>query len=197
MKRLLDIVGAGLGLLLGAPLMAVAALAIKLESKGPAVFTQTRVGRDFVPFRLYKLRTMRHDADVAGPSITVAGDERVTRVGAVLRATKLDEIPQFFNVLRGDMSLVGPRPEVPEYVEMFRKDYEQLLRVRPGLTDPGSIAYRNEAAVLASAADSQAAYVAHVLPEKIRLAGEYVSRPPSVWRDLGVLLRTAVAVFRG
>ena len=135
MKRLFDVVAAAIGLVILSPLMALVALLIKVDSPGPVFFRQHRVGKDFRPFQIYKFRTMVQKAPLRGGLITAGVDPRVTRVGNFLRQTKIDELPQLINVLKGDMSLVGPRPEVPQYVEMFRKDYEQILSVRPGITD--------------------------------------------------------------
>ena len=148
MKRLFDIVAAGIGLLAISPLMLLAAFLIKVDSPGPIFFKQERVGRGFRPFLIYKFRTMVQDASRRRSSITVGADPRITRIGRFLRKTKFDELPQLINVLKGEMSLVGPRPEVPRYVEMFRKDYEEILRVRPGITDPASLKYQDEAEIL-------------------------------------------------
>ena len=142
MKRTADILLAGAGLALLWPLMLLVAIAIRLDSRGPALFRQERVGRFLRPFRIYKFRTMALGADRIGPGITARGDRRVTRVGAFLRATKLDELPQLLNVLWGDMSLVGPRPELPRYVQRYRDDFREILHARPGITDLASILYR-------------------------------------------------------
>ena len=131
-----------------------------------------------------------------GPSVTIAGDNRITRVGKLLRRTKLDELPQFWNVLRGDMSLVGPRPEVPGYVELFRERYRTILTVRPGITDLASIKFRNEEQILSSSREPLREYAEHVLPVKLDLAEEYV-RTRSVFTDISILFRTAVAIVRG
>lgn len=188
-KRLIDVAGSAIGLLLVSPLLAVAAIAIKLTSPGPVLFRQERIGRGFRPFRILKLRTMHVRPPGEHLQITAGGDPRVTRVGRVLRRLKIDELPQLVNVLRGDMSLVGPRPEVGRYVEMFRADYEEVLRCRPGITDLASIKYRDEEAILAAAADPEDAYVTAVLPDKIALAKEYV-RTRSTRLDLQIMART-------
>ena len=191
-KRIIDVAGSALGLLLSTPFLLIAAAAIKLTSPGPVLFSQERVGRGFRPFRILKLRTMRErggQAILPDPQITSGGDARVTPVGRILRKLKIDELPQLVNVLRGDMSLVGPRPEVPRYVEMFRADYEEVLRVRPGLTDLASIKYRHEEDILAAAPDPEQAYVTTVLPDKIALAKEYV-RTRSILGDLRIMART-------
>src|SRR4051812_30194380 len=138
LKRGLDVGVSLLGLILASPLLLAAAIAVKLDSRGPLLFRQQRMGRNFRPFLIYKFRTVGVDAGRQG-QLTAGADPRVTRVGRWLRQSKLDELPQLFNVLRGDMSLVGPRPEVPKYVELFRDEYRVVLSVRPGLTDPASI----------------------------------------------------------
>lgn len=189
MKRAFDALVAAVGLTLLAPLLAVAAALVKLTSAGPVFFRQERVGKGFRKFGIYKFRSMVVDAPLKGAAITVGRDPRITRVGHILRATKIDELPQLFNVLKGDMSFVGPRPEVPKYVDLFRKDYEEIVRVRPGITDLASIQYRDEAAVLAMADDPEQEYIERVLPEKIRLAKDYIRRQ-SLWFDLKIILTT-------
>ncbi len=193
-KRFFDCLASLCGLLVLAPLMIVVIPLIRLTSPGPVFFKQERIGRRFSPFQILKFRTMVQDAPKLGGSITFSEDPRITRVGHILRRTKIDELPQLVNVLRGDMSLVGPRPEVPKYVEMFRADYEEILQVRPGITDLASIEYRDEAAVLAEADDSEQEYVGRVLPEKIRLAKQYV-RQASLWCDLTIILKTLGRLF--
>jgi lipopolysaccharide/colanic/teichoic acid biosynthesis glycosyltransferase len=151
------------------------------------------MGLRFAPFRIYKFRTMVQDAPAKGPSITVGQDSRITTVGRLLRAMKIDELPQLVNVLRGEMSFVGPRPEVSKYVEMFREDYELILQMRPGITDLASIKYRHEAAILAHAADPEYEYVTRVLPEKIALAKEYLTRA-SLLFDLRLIVKTLLRI---
>jgi len=194
MKRLFDFVAATAGMLLLSPLLLLAAFLIKIDSPGPVFFKQERVGRGFRPFLIYKFRTMVDDASQRGSLITVGADPRITRVGHFLRRTKIDELPQLINVLKGEMSLVGPRPEVPRYVEMFRKDYEEILRVRPGITDTASLKYQDEAEILSRAGNAEEEYVQHILPEKVRLAKDYVRRS-SIMYDLGLILRTAPKLF--
>ena len=194
MKPLFDIVAAFVGLLFLFPLFLLVALLIKLDSKGPVFFTQERMGKGFRHFFIYKFRTMEWDASLRGRQITVGNDPRITRVGHVLRKTKVDELPQLINVLLGDMSLVGPRPEVRRYVELFRKDYEEILKVRPGITDLASLKYRDEAAILSKACDPENEYRLKVLPEKIRLAKEYIPKS-SLLFDLQLILRTLVKLF--
>lgn len=189
MKRALDFGAAALGLLLLAPPLLIVAALVKCTSPGPVLFRQERMGRHFRPFWIYKFRTMVADAPARGRAITVGDDPRITRIGRLLRKTKIDELPQLINVLRGDMSLVGPRPEVPRYVEMFREDYEDILQVRPGITDPASLQYRDEATVLARAEDPEEEYVRRILPEKIRVAKQYV-RSHSAATDVWLILQT-------
>ncbi len=193
-KRVFDIAISVLVLLLCSPLLLLAAIAVKLDSPGPVLFAQERIGRRFRPFRILKLRTMRADAERLGPPITVGDDPRVTRAGRVLRALKLDELPQFLNVLRGDMSVVGPRPEILRYVSLYRDDYAEILRVRPGITDLASLKYRNEAQVLAAADDSEQVYARDVLPDKIRLAKETIARS-SLAFDIALVVRTMIRVL--
>jgi lipopolysaccharide/colanic/teichoic acid biosynthesis glycosyltransferase len=194
-KRMLDIVASGIGLLVASPLLAAAALAVKLDSPGPVLFVQQRVGRNFRPFGIYKFRTMVADAPARGGPITFGADPRITRVGRILRKTKIDELPQLANILLGQMSLVGPRPEVPRYVEMFREDYAYVLSVRPGLTDPASVKYRHEAEQLAASADPEREYAQHILPDKIALARQYIGSATLVG-DVGILVKTLLRIAR-
>jgi len=174
-KRFFDMVMAAFGLLLLAPLFLLISVWIKLDSPGPVLFRQERVGRFGVPFRIHKFRTMRHDVAGGGPLITVGADTRITRVGAYLRRAKLDELPQLIDVLRGTMSVVGPRPEVPRYLADYPDELrDKVLSVRPGITDLASIQFRDENALLARAADPEREYREVVLPAKLRLAAEYV-----------------------
>jgi lipopolysaccharide/colanic/teichoic acid biosynthesis glycosyltransferase len=194
-RRALDVAASACGLVLLAPLLAGVALLVKLTSPGPVLFRQERVGKQFQRFFIYKFRTMVPDAPRRGGPITFGNDPRITRLGAVLRRFKLDELPQLFNVLRGDMSLVGPRPEVPRYVELFRADYAEILTVRPGLTDLASLRFWEEAALLGRAVDPETEYVRRVLPEKIRLAKEYLRRS-SLAFDLYLVWQTLLGLAR-
>jgi lipopolysaccharide/colanic/teichoic acid biosynthesis glycosyltransferase len=196
-KRVFDCVASAIGLLLLAPLMLVVALAIKLESAGPVMFRQERVGRHGKVFRIHKFRTMAHAPSNSGPLITVGGDTRITRVGALLRRAKLDELPQLIDVVAGDMSLVGPRPEVPKYVAMYPPELrDKVLSVRPGITDIASIEYRQEGKLLALARDPEREYVEVVLPKKLSLAVEYVDRQ-SLLGDVRLILRTVTILIKG
>jgi lipopolysaccharide/colanic/teichoic acid biosynthesis glycosyltransferase len=192
-KRLFDIVVSLAALLLLAlPMLAVAAW-IKLDSPGPVFFRQQRVGRHGVPFAIHKFRTMRHGA--GGLALTVGDDARITRAGRWLRRTRLDELPQLLDVLAGDMSLVGPRPEVPRYVALYPPGLrDRALAVRPGLTDPASLAYIDEAALLAAAADPEREYVERILPAKLQAAAAYAERA-TLASDIAVLARTARALL--
>jgi len=189
MKRLFDIIFSSLGLLFLGPLLVVVAFIIKLDSPGPVLFLQERIGKNFRPFSIYKFRSMSVDAPQKGPSITVGGDKRVTRVGKFLRRYKIDELPQLINVLRGEMSFVGPRPEVRKYVELFRKDYEKLLTIRPGITVPASIHFSDEENVLSSSVNWEETYMTKILPEKIRLAEAYVDNH-TILTDIRLIVQT-------
>jgi lipopolysaccharide/colanic/teichoic acid biosynthesis glycosyltransferase len=190
LKRALDVTAAAAGLVvLGPALVGIAAL-VKLTSPGPAIFRQERVGRDGRPFEILKFRTMTADAPGRGPEITRAGDARVTPVGRLLRRTKLDELPQLLNVLRGEMSLVGPRPEVPRYVARYSPEQRRVLSVRPGITDWASLAYLDEEDLLAAQADLEHGYVHEIMPRKLALNLEYLERR-GFWSDIGILWQTA------
>ncbi|GEM_PF-221794 len=200
MKRVLDIVAAALGLLLLLPLFLLLGVLIKLDSPGPVFFRQERVGLHGRRFRLFKFRTMTVEPPARDLQITVGADPRITRVGAVLRRTKLDELPQLLDVLRGTMSLVGPRPEVPQWVERYPPQRRaQILSVRPGITDLASIRFRNESDILAQADDPERAYLEVILPEKLRVAGNYIDHASlkSDLQLLGLTLRTVVAPALG
>ena len=192
-KRLLDIGSSAAGLVLLAPLLATIAVWIRLDSSGPIFFRQERVGRAGATFRIHKFRTMQGAPGVAGPALTVGADPRITRAGAFLRRTKLDELPQLIDVLVGDMSLVGPRPEVPQYVAAYPADvWAKVLSVRPGITDLASLQFRNESELLARAADPEREYREVVLPAKLRLAVDYVDHATLAGdlRLIGLTLRT-------
>jgi len=196
-KRLLDVVGALLGLVFLAPVFLAVALWIRIDSPGPVFYRQERVGQGGRTFRIHKFRTMRTDAASLGPQITVGADARITRAGKFLRRAKLDELAQLIDVLRGDMSLVGPRPEVPRYVALYPPELRnKIFSVRPGITDPASLAFRHESDLLARAADPEHAYVHEILPIKLKAAAEYVDQR-TFWRDLQLIGLTVRSVFRG
>lgn len=192
-KRAFDIIFSAAGILALSPLLALIAIVIKATSQGPVIFRHERMGRDFKPFGLFKFRSMYDARGPAGPSITVGGDARITPVGAFLRKTKLDELPQLFNVLLGHMSLVGPRPEVREYVEEYRDEYAKILKVKPGMTDLASLSFRNEEEMLRGKADPEDFYRSHILPEKLKLSKEYVQKA-SLRYDLQLILLTMLKV---
>jgi lipopolysaccharide/colanic/teichoic acid biosynthesis glycosyltransferase len=194
MKRTFDIIVAAGGLLVLSPLLVLVALVIKADSSGPIFFKQERIGKGFRPFLIYKFRTMVEDAPRLGGAITCGNDSRITRAGRILRKSKLDELPQLVNVLKGEMSFVGPRPEVRQYVELFRRDYEQILKVKPGLTDLASLKYSDEAAILAQSKNPEAEYVGRLLPDKIHLAKEYIQRSSFLF-DAKLICETLIKVF--
>ncbi|HXS83346.1 MAG TPA: SDR family NAD(P)-dependent oxidoreductase [Methylomirabilota bacterium] len=194
MKRALDVVLSALGLAVLWPAFLVFAALIKAEDGGPVLFRQQRVGRNLKTFFILKFRTMRVDAAESGPAITVRGDDRVTRAGRLLRPLKLDELPQLWNVLVGDMSLVGSRPEVPRYVDLYRAEYTEILKIRPGITDPASIRYRDENQLLDRAEDAERDYVERILPEKLRLSRHY-TRNASVGWDIQLVITTLASLF--
>lgn len=176
------------------PIGLLVSVAVKVGSRGPVLFCQTRVGRGGKAFRILKFRTMRPN-DGTGAKVTVAGDNRVTPIGALLRASKLDELPQLLNVLKGEMSLIGPRPEVPEYVALYsERDRRIVLSLRPGITDLASIRFRDEAGLLAGQADPLAYYVKVILPRKLRYARFYARRV-NVALDCVLLLWTVMAIL--
>jgi len=195
MKRAFDILFSVAGLLLLSPVLLAIAILIKAEGRGPVFFVQERVGMNFKPFRLYKFRTMVKDAERAGPPVTASGDPRITRLGRVLRSTKLDELPQLANVLRGDMSFVGPRPEVSRFVEVFRHDYTDVLSVRPGITDYAAIAFRDEESILKRHRDPEEAYVKEILPAKMVLYKKYLNEK-SLLTDVKIIVLTILKIIK-
>jgi len=191
LKRAMDIVASAVGLVVLLPVLLLAGLAVRLSGPGPVIFRQQRVGRHGRPFLLWKFRTMVADAPSRGAPLTVAGDPRITRIGAFLRASKIDELPQLWNVLRGDMSLVGPRPEVPRYVALYDEEQRRVLSIRPGITDYASMAYFDENTLLARSPDPERTYVETVMPDKLRLNLLYLERM-SLREDLRILLATVL-----
>ena len=195
-KRAMDIVLSACALAVLWPLLLLIALAIWIDDPGPVFYRQVRVGRNGKTFRIFKFRSMVMDADKKGLAITVGRDSRITRVGAVLRKTKLDELAQLLNLILGQMSFVGPRPEVPKYVELYTPYQRQVLLVRPGITDYASIAYRNENDLLAGAPNPEAMYIEQIMPDKIELNMKYL-REISPLADIRLILKTIVAVIKG
>ena len=195
LKRLMDIAVSGCALAVLWPVLLLIALAIKIDDPGPVFYRQVRVGRYGKTFRIFKFRTMVVDADKKGLSITVGRDSRITRMGAFLRKTKLDELAQLINVFVGEMSFVGPRPEVPRYVDLYTPYQRQVLLVRPGITDYASIAYRNENDLLAGCDDPEKMYIEKIMPDKIELNMKYL-REISPIADIRLILSTIIAVIR-
>jgi lipopolysaccharide/colanic/teichoic acid biosynthesis glycosyltransferase len=193
LKRAFDVAASAAGLVILSPVLLAVAAAMKLLDPGPVLFSQTRAGLVGRPFKIFKFRTMR--AGSGGPQITAGEDERVTPLGRLLRRTKIDELPQLFNVLRGDMSVVGPRPEVPKYVELFKDDYALILTVKPGITDYAAIKYRDEEAVLRGYRDPEAGYVTKVLPDKIALYRRYIA-DVGFATDMKIIFATVARVAR-
>jgi len=194
LKRAMDLVVGSAALVVFSPAIAFTALRIKREDGGPVFYRAPRVGKDGKLFRMFKFRTMVVNADRIGGPSTAADDPRLTRVGHSIRKYKLDEIPQLINVVLGEMSLVGPRPEIQHYVDMYSPEERRLLSVRPGITDWASIRYRNEGEILLGASDPEAAYMEKIRPGKIRLGLEYVQRQ-SLLTDIKILAQTARAIF--
>lgn len=195
MKRLFDIVASGLGLIVLSPLFLILAIWIKLDSKGPVFYRQVRVGRDNKDFRIFKFRSMRVGSD-KGSLVTIGGrDPRVTRSGYWIRKFKLDELPQLINVFIGDMSLVGPRPEVRHYVDYWTPEQMHVLDVRPGITDPASIKFRNENELMEQAEDPEKYYIEVIMQEKLKLYLEYV-QSHSFLGDIGLILKTFWVIIK-
>lgn len=195
MKRLFDVVASGLGLLTLAPVLLVVAIWIKLDSKGPVFYRQVRVGYKNRDFRIFKFRSMRMGAD-KGSLVTIGGrDPRITRSGYFIRKYKLDELPQLINVFVGDMSLVGPRPEVRHYVDYWTPEQMHVLDVRPGITDPASIKFRNENELMGQAENPEDYYINVIMQEKIKLYLEYVEKA-SFWYDLKLIFKTFKVIVK-
>lgn len=192
-KRWVDLAVGVPALCAAAPVIGALAVLVKLDSKGPAFFVQQRVGRHREPLRIFKLRSMV--ANASGPAVTAAGDDRITRLGRLLRKTKLDELPQLLNVVKGEMSLVGPRPEAERYVRHYRPEWEPLLEVRPGITDLASLVFRDEEELLAAARDKERAYLEAVMPAKLKVALEGVQRSSPLY-DARIVARTFAAVLK-
>ena len=194
MKRLFDIVASGLGLIVLSPLFIILAIWIKMDSKGPVFYRQVRVGYKNKDFRIFKFRSMRVGAD-KGSLVTIGGhDPRVTRSGYFIRKFKFDELPQLINVFLGDMSLVGPRPEVRHYVDYWTPEQMHVLDVRPGITDPASIKFRNENELMEKAEDPEKYYIEVIMQEKIKLYLEYVEKH-SFFYDLGLIFKTFFVII--
>ncbi|MBK8023993.1 MAG: sugar transferase [Chloroflexi bacterium] len=194
LKRLFDIVVSLIGLVILSPVLLILGAWVKLSSPGPIFYRSSRVGRDGVEFKLLKFRSMVINADKLGPPVTGAHDPRITRVGRILRGTKMDELPQLWNVLVGEMSLVGPRPEAPKYVAYYTPTQRAVLRVRPGITGPASIRYRHEEEIL-TGENWEEKYIREVMPAKLEIDLEY-ARHVSLARDVILIFLTFLALFR-
>jgi lipopolysaccharide/colanic/teichoic acid biosynthesis glycosyltransferase len=194
-KRAYDLLLSGVGLLLVWPLLLVLGATIRIFDGSPVLFRQTRIGRHGRPFQIIKFRTMRPNAERAGAHVTMAGDPRVTPLGRWLRKTKLDELPQLWNVFTGDMSLVGPRPEVPQYVAHYNTEQQRVLELKPGITDLATLLYRNEEELLRGRPDVERAYLEEVMPRKIQLNLAYAAGA-NLWEDTKIVLRTLVPGLR-
>ena len=194
MIRLIDIILSLLGLLFLAPLLLFTAIGISLESKGGVFFRQTRVGKDFREFKLLKFRSMFVNSEVSGQLTVGSRDSRITRMGYFIRKYKVDELPQLINVLLGDMSLVGPRPEVPKYVSKYTTEQKRLLTVRPGITDFASLYYFEEADLLAASDDPERTYIEEVMPKKLSFSLQYLDQK-SVYNDLKIMVFTVLRLF--
>jgi lipopolysaccharide/colanic/teichoic acid biosynthesis glycosyltransferase len=192
--RLIDVLVSTLGLLLLSPVFLLCALLIKLDSSGPVFYRARRVGQYGNPFYQYKFRSMVVNAEQAGPGITTAHDKRITKIGRFLRHYKLDELPQLINVLKGEMSLVGPRPETPHYVAHYTTTQRQILNTLPGITSPASLTYRHEQSLLVGD-DWEKIYLREIMPQKLAIELEYLARR-TLWQDLALIVRTLWAVFQ-
>lgn len=190
-KRLFDILASGIGIIVLSPLLLIIALRIKTGSDGPVFFKQVRVGKDGKEFEILKFRTMVVNAEKLGRQITVGADNRITKVGGFLRKYKLDELPQLFNVFKGDMSLVGPRPEVPRYVAMYTEEQRKVLSVKPGITDLASIRYRDENELLGKAENPDEFYINTIMPDKLALNMEYIKKS-NVFYDIYIIIETII-----
>lgn len=194
LKRVFDILVSGVALILLLPFFLIIALFISIGSPGPVFFLQERVGKNSIPFKIIKFRTMITDAEKYGKQLTVGNDSRITKIGKMLRATKLDELPQLINIFIGSMSFVGPRPEVPRYVALYTVQQKTILSVKPGLTDLASIEYRHESERLAEAEDPEHTYIHEIMPHKIELNQKYIATI-SVFHDIIILCKTVWAVL--
>lgn len=190
-KRLFDILASGIGIIILSPVLLIIALRIKTGSDGPIFFKQVRVGKDGKEFEILKFRTMVVDAEKMGRQITVGADNRITKVGGFLRKYKLDELPQLFNVFKGDMSLVGPRPEVPRYVKLYTEEQRKVLNVKPGITDLASIRYRDENELLGQAENPDEFYINTIMPDKLALNLEYINKS-NVFYDIYIIIETII-----
>jgi lipopolysaccharide/colanic/teichoic acid biosynthesis glycosyltransferase len=194
MKRIFDVLFSGFVLLCFMPIGLVLAILILVESKGGVFFKQVRIGKNGTPFYLFKFRSMFIDAESMGKITIGSRDPRITRVGFYIRRYKLDEFPQFINVIRGEMSIVGPRPEVKEYVDLYSEEQRNILAVKPGITDYASLTYFHENEILAKSENPQQTYIQEVMPEKIKLNEKYLANP-TLLQDISIIRKTVVKMF--
>ena len=192
--RVLDLSASAAGLFLLFPLFLILAVLVKLDSPGPVFYRARRAGQFGRPFTLYKFRSMRADADQTGPAITTANDRRITKMGHFLRRTKLDELPQLINVLKGEMSLVGPRPEDMSYIEFYTAEQSKILNIRPGITSMASLQYRDEASELVGA-EWEKMYITEIMPAKLAIDLDYMTRR-TLWSDIVLIAKTIVTIGR-
>lgn len=190
-KRTFDFIVSLIGIIILSPIFIIVSIAIKLDSKGSILFLQKRVGRFGKEFSIYKFRTMVVDAEKLGKQITVGKDNRITKVGAFLRKFKIDELPQLFNVLKGDMSLVGPRPEVPKYVALYNEEQKKVLEVRPGITDIASLRYKDENDILGKVDNPEEYYINVIMKDKLSLNLEYIERG-NIFFDIYLIIKTII-----
>lgn len=195
LKRIFDVLFSFIGIIVLSPLLIIVAISIKISSEGPVLFKQERVGMNKRHFKILKFRTMVVNAESIGRQITVGEDKRITKVGYFLRKYKIDELPQLFNVLKGDMSLVGPRPEVPRYVELYNDEQNQVFSVKPGITDMASIRYCDESELLGKADNAEDYYVNCIMKDKLQLNIEYIKKS-NVILDIYIILKTVVKCIR-
>lgn len=195
-KRIFDIIFSTIGLMILFPIFIFIALFIKADSKGPIFFRQERVGKNFRTFRIFKFRTMLANTESNESLITATDDNRITKVGRLLRKYKLDELPQLLNIFKGEMSFVGPRPEVVKYVKLFNLQYKNLLRIRPGITDIASVSFSNEEEILLKSKNKEEDYIEKILPEKIRLSSHYVEHHNFLF-DLKIIVKTIHKAIKG
>lgn len=194
-KRFFDMFVSLIAIIVLSPFFILIALLIKIGSTGPVLFKQTRIGRNELPFEIYKFRTMVVDAEKLGTQITIGKDPRITKIGHFLRKTKLDELPQLFNVLKGEMSFVGPRPEVPKYTKLYSEQQRLVFTVRPGITDYASIKYRDENELLGNVENPEKVYIEEIMPDKLHLNIEYIQRR-SLLEDIKIIFLTVMKIMK-
>lgn len=194
-KRILDFILALIGLIILSPVFILVAILIKKEDKGSIFFRQIRVGQNGKLFKIYKFRTMVENAEKLGAQVTKGDDPRVTKIGKILRKYKIDELPQLINVLKGEMSIVGPRPEVPKYVEAYKEEYKEILKVKPGITDYAALEYIDEEKLLKDALDPEEIYLKKILPEKIKYYKKYID-DISFWTDIKLIIKTLIGIIK-